>query len=77
MPYSFDEALAFLIDNKLTKPQFINIRKSAKKRIGNIYPRYYNVLTEMGFFGAAVSAIDIFGAAVSRCRFDDKEKVNA
>jgi hypothetical protein len=25
MPYSFDEALAFLIDNKLTKQQYTNI----------------------------------------------------
>jgi len=45
MPYSFDEALAFFIENKLTKQQYINIRKSAKERRANIYPSYDNVLT--------------------------------
>lgn len=45
MPYSFDEALAFFIENKLTKQQYINIRKSAKGRGANIYPSYDNVLT--------------------------------
>jgi len=44
MPYSVDEALAFFIENKLTKQQYINIRKSAKERRANIYPSYDNVL---------------------------------
>lgn len=40
VPYSPDQALAFFIDNKLTKEQYINIRKGAKKRNCNIYPSY-------------------------------------
>lgn len=43
IPYSFDEA--HLVDNKLTKQQYINIRKSAKERRANLYPSYDNVLS--------------------------------
>jgi hypothetical protein len=38
--YSPDQAFAFFIDNKLTKEQYINIRKGAQKRNFNIYPSY-------------------------------------
>ncbi|KAL4126307.1 hypothetical protein QTP88_010529 [Uroleucon formosanum] len=40
VPYSPAEALAFLIENKLTKEQYINIRIGSKKRNCNIYPSY-------------------------------------
>lgn len=43
-PYTADEALAFILDNNLTKQQYINIRKSAKLRNANIYPSYENIL---------------------------------
>jgi len=39
-----DKALAFFVENKLTKQQYINIRISAKERRANIYPSYDNVL---------------------------------
>lgn len=32
VPYTEDEALAFLIENKLSKQQYINIRLGSKKR---------------------------------------------
>lgn len=44
IPYSGDEALAFLLDNNLTKDQYINIRLSAKKRGADIYPSYEKIL---------------------------------
>ncbi|CAI6354191.1 unnamed protein product [Macrosiphum euphorbiae] len=43
IPYTADEALAFIIDNKLTKQQYINIRLGSKKRNCNIYPSYENI----------------------------------
>lgn len=43
-PLTPDEALAFLLDNKLTKQQYKNIRKMAKCRNANIYPSYENIL---------------------------------
>lgn len=39
-----DEALAFFMDNKLTKDQYINIRVDAKKRNSGIYPPYSSVV---------------------------------
>lgn len=44
--YDTDEALALLLDNGLTKQQYMNIRKSAKQRNVNLYPGYDNVLAE-------------------------------
>ncbi|KAE9522334.1 hypothetical protein AGLY_017280, partial [Aphis glycines] len=44
IPYTADEALAFIIDNKLKKQQYINIRLGSKKRNCNIYPTYENII---------------------------------
>lgn len=44
IPYTNDEALAFFLDNNLTKQQYINIRLSAKKKNVNIYPTYEQIL---------------------------------
>jgi len=33
IPYSIDEALALLVDNKLTKQQYVNIRLGSKNEI--------------------------------------------
>lgn len=44
IPYSPEEALAFFVDNKLTKNQYISIRDQAKKRNVNIYPSYKKLL---------------------------------
>jgi len=46
IPYTPDEALAFMIDNKLTKQQYINIRLGSKKRNCDIYPSYENIILE-------------------------------
>lgn len=46
VPYTPDEALAFMIDNKLTKQQYINIRLGSKKRNCDIYPSYENIILE-------------------------------
>lgn len=43
IPYTADEALAFIIDNKLTKQQYISIRLGSKKRNCDIYPSYENI----------------------------------
>jgi len=40
IPFTPDEALAFFVQNKLTKQQYINIRLSAKERNADIYPSY-------------------------------------
>lgn len=40
IPYTADEALAFFVENNLTKQQYINIRLSAKNRNVDIYPSY-------------------------------------
>lgn len=45
IPYSIDEALALLMDNKLTKQQYVNIRISSKKRNCDIYPPYDDIIT--------------------------------
>jgi len=44
IPYTANEALAFLIDNKLTKQQYLNIRLGAKKKNCDIYPPYSSIL---------------------------------
>lgn len=44
VPFTVDEALAFIIDNNLTKEQYINIRRSSKLRNCDIYPSYDNIL---------------------------------
>ncbi|KAF0704275.1 Uncharacterized protein FWK35_00031990, partial [Aphis craccivora] len=46
IPYTPDEALAFMIDNKLTKQQYTNIRLGSKKRNCDIYPSYENIILE-------------------------------
>lgn len=46
IPYTADEALAFILDNNLTKQQYINIRLGSKKRMCNIYPSYEKVFVE-------------------------------
>lgn len=45
IPYSIDEALALLVDNKLTKQQYVNIRIGSKKRNCNIYSPYDDIIT--------------------------------
>lgn len=44
IPYSNEEALAFLIDNDLTKTQYVNIRLGAKNRNCDIYPSYEKIM---------------------------------
>lgn len=40
-PYTGEEALALLVENKFTKQQYINIRKGSKDRNSDIYPSYH------------------------------------
>lgn len=42
--YTTEEALALLVDLKLTKHQYVALQKSAKERSANIYPPYYRLL---------------------------------
>lgn len=42
--YTTDEALCFLLDNDLTKQQYINIRTSAQNRNCTIYPPYSEII---------------------------------
>jgi len=42
--YSVEEALALIIDAKLTKSQYTLIRSQAKQRNANIYPAYNKIL---------------------------------
>jgi len=44
IPYTANEALAFLIENKLTKQQYLNIRLGAKKKNFDLYPLYSSIL---------------------------------
>ena len=44
IPFSPQKALAFILDNKLTKQQYINIRCDAIKRNANIYPAYEHII---------------------------------
>lgn len=44
IPYSPNEAVAFIMDNNLTKNQYTNIRIGFKARNSNIYPSYDKVL---------------------------------
>lgn len=44
IPYTIDEALAFLIENKLTKQQYVNIRINSKNRNCDIYPPYDDII---------------------------------
>jgi hypothetical protein len=44
VPYTTNEALSFLIDNRLTKKQYCCIRIGPKNRKSNIYPPYEKVL---------------------------------
>jgi len=44
VPYSAEEALGFILDNKLNKQQYINIRYEAKKRNADIYPAYEYII---------------------------------
>lgn len=46
IPYSPNEAVAFIMDNNLTKKQYTNIRIGSKARNSNIYPSYDKVLIE-------------------------------
>ena len=43
VPYSPEEALSFLVENDLSKGQYINIRKGTKQRNDTIYPSYHAV----------------------------------
>jgi hypothetical protein len=43
IPYTKDEALAYIIDNKLTKQQYLNIRLGSKKISCDIYPSYEKI----------------------------------
>lgn len=40
IPYTKEEAVAFLIENDLTKRKYTNTRLGAKLRKANIYPKY-------------------------------------
>lgn len=44
VPYTLEEALAYFMDNNLSKNQYINTRVGAKKRKADIYPRYSSVV---------------------------------
>ena len=44
IPYTADEALAYIIDTKLSKNQYMKTRIGAKKRRANIYPAYSHIL---------------------------------
>lgn len=44
VPYTNDEALAFFLDNNLTKQQYINIRLSARKKKFIFTPSYEYIL---------------------------------
>lgn len=44
VPYTAEEALGFILDNKLNKQQYINIRCEAKKRNADIYPAYEYII---------------------------------
>lgn len=43
-PYSPEEALALMVDVKLTKSQYLKLREGTKKRNCNIFPSYAKVL---------------------------------
>jgi len=43
IPFSPKEASVFILDNKLTKQQYINIRCYTIKRNANIYPAYEHI----------------------------------
>ena len=40
LPYTADEALAYFINNRFTKQQYVNTRLGAKERRSDIYPPY-------------------------------------
>lgn len=44
IPLSNDEAVAHLLQNNLTKQQYVNIRLQNKERKADIYPTYNDVL---------------------------------
>lgn len=44
VPYTPQEALAYLLENNFTKTQYINTRIGAKERNCDIYPSYENIL---------------------------------
>lgn len=46
VPYTPDETLAFMIDNKFTKQQYTNIRLGSKKRNCDINPSNENIILE-------------------------------
>lgn len=45
IPYTIDEALALLVDDKLIKQQYLNIRIGSKKRNCDIYLPYDDIVT--------------------------------
>jgi len=45
IPLTVDEALAFFIENDLTKHQYLNIRLTAKQHNADIYPPYDTIIT--------------------------------
>jgi len=49
IPFTADEALAFFVENDLTKQQYINIRLSAKNRNANIYSPYSSIIKEKNY----------------------------
>lgn len=44
VPYTAHEALAFFVENNLTKEQYKNTRLSAKNRNADIYPSYASII---------------------------------
>ena len=43
-PYTDDEALAYILDTRQTKNQYMMTRSGANKRGANLYPSYHNIL---------------------------------
>ena len=62
--YSNTEALALMLDTKLSKRAYCNVRDSAKKKGISIYPPYYRLLEEKKSILPAISATD-YSASVN------------
>lgn len=48
VPYSDDEAVSLIVEGKLSKHQYLMLRKDAQKRNADIYPSYHKVLEAKG-----------------------------
>ena len=45
--YTTEEALALLIDMKLTRLQYVVLQKDDRELEANIFPPYYRIMNEM------------------------------